>query len=139
QLQGLHEQLAILNSQRDCDTDVIREVLAMAKDVHGAYQKAPAALKRQYLGLFWKRFLVQDREIVEAIPSRIIRDLQEQQAVILSSIRCPGWDLNPQALQHTILSRACLPISSPGLASFLSYFKPNFNLSCNHTLCCCTL
>lgn len=88
QLQGLHEQLAVLNSQRDCDTEVIREVLALTQDVYGAYQKAPVALKRQYLGLFWERFVVQDREIVEAIPSRIIRDLQEQQTVILSSIRC---------------------------------------------------
>ncbi len=25
---------------------------------------------------------------------------------------CQRWDLNPQTLRHTILSRACLPISS---------------------------
>lgn len=85
QLEGLQEQLAVLNGQRDCDTDVIREVLALTTDVYRAYQKAPVALKRQYLGLFWERFLVEDKEIVKAVPSRLIRDLQEQHKVILSS------------------------------------------------------
>jgi DNA invertase Pin-like site-specific DNA recombinase len=85
QLQGIQEQLATLNSERDIDTDVIREVLALTTGVYQAYQKAPAALKRQYLGLFWDRFLVQDREIVQAIPSQLIRELQDQHKVILSS------------------------------------------------------
>lgn len=91
QLQGLQEEFGSLNSQRDFDTDVIREVLALTTDIFRAYQKAPAALKRQYLGLFWERFLVQDREIVKAVPSRLIRELRGQQSVILSSNKraCP--------------------------------------------------
>jgi len=85
QLQGLQEQLVTLDSQREFDTDLIRTVLALTTNIHQAYQKAPVALKRQYLGLFWERFVVEDREIVEAIPSRLIRDLQAQHPVILSS------------------------------------------------------
>jgi DNA invertase Pin-like site-specific DNA recombinase len=85
QLQGLQNQFAALNSQRECDIEVIREVLAMTKDVYRAYQKAQIALKRQYLGLFWERFVVEDRDIVEAVPSRLIRELQEKQSVILST------------------------------------------------------
>jgi site-specific DNA recombinase len=93
QLQAIHEELAALDSQRKLDTDVIRDVFALATDLHGAYQKAPVALKRHYLGLFWEQFLVQDREIVRAIPSKLIRDLQEQHAVRLSPIRraCPPF------------------------------------------------
>jgi hypothetical protein len=55
------------------------KVLALATDVDRSYQKAPVALKRQYLGLFWERFLVEDREIVKAVPSRLIRDLLDVQ------------------------------------------------------------
>lgn len=103
QLEGLQEQLAAVNGQRDFDAEVIREVLALTADVHRAYQKAPVALKRQYLGLFWERFLVQNREIVEAVPSRIIRDLQEQQSVILSSIRRGGPTLDITTLDAAYL------------------------------------
>lgn len=87
QLQGIQEQLAVLNSQRDCDTEVIREILLLSRNVYEAYKKAPAALRRQYLGLFWEEFLVEDKEIVRAVPSRLIRDLQQQRDVILSSSR----------------------------------------------------
>jgi hypothetical protein len=45
------------------------------------------ALKRQYLGLFWERFLVEDREIIKACPSPLIRELHEKHSVILSSIK----------------------------------------------------
>jgi hypothetical protein len=77
----------MLNAQRELDTDVIREVLLLSKNVYRAYQKAPAALKRQYLGLFWEKFLVEDKEIVEAVPSRLIRDLQRENEVIISTTR----------------------------------------------------
>src|SRR6185295_4755528 len=80
QLQVLQEQLAALNHQREFDTDVIRQVLALTRDISHAYKKASAILKRQYLGLFWERFLVEDREVVQAIPSRLIRELQEKQS-----------------------------------------------------------
>jgi site-specific DNA recombinase len=85
QLQGLQEQLAVLNDQRECDTEAIREVLSLATDVQRAYQKARVALKRQYLGLFWEQFIVENREIIAVVPSRLIRDLQEHHEVILSS------------------------------------------------------
>ena len=85
QLEGIQEQLASLNSQRECDTEVIREVLLLSHNVYQAYKNAPVALKRQYLGLFWETFHVEDKEIVNAVPSRLIRDLQQQNDVILSS------------------------------------------------------
>jgi hypothetical protein len=84
-LEGIQEQLAAINDQRECDTDVIREVLVLSNNIYWAYQKAPVALKRQYLGLFWEQFLVEDKEIVEAVPSRLIRDLQQANDVILGS------------------------------------------------------
>jgi hypothetical protein len=59
--------------------------------VYEAYKKAPNALKRQYLGLFWEQFLVQDKEIVKAVPTRMIRVLQQQREVILGS----KWRASP--------------------------------------------
>jgi DNA invertase Pin-like site-specific DNA recombinase len=91
QLQGIGEQLATLASERECNTDVIREVLRLSGNVYEAYKNAPDALKRQYLGLFWEQFRVQDREVVEAVPSRLIRDLQREREVILSS----NWRASP--------------------------------------------
>jgi DNA invertase Pin-like site-specific DNA recombinase len=91
QLEGIQEHLAALDSQRECDSEVIREVLRLSKDVYEAYKEAPAALKRHYLGLFWAQFLVQDREIVDAVPSRLIGLLQQQHDVILSS----KWRASP--------------------------------------------
>ena len=77
QLQQIQEQIAALDSQRECDTDVVRQVLQLSQNIYEAYKKAPAALKRQYLGLFWDRFLVRDRQIVEAIPTQLFRVLIE--------------------------------------------------------------
>ena len=66
------------------ESDVIRTVLHLTRNVYEEYQKAPDALKRHYLGLFWDRFVVQDREIVRAIPSQLMRTLQEEQATAIT-------------------------------------------------------
>jgi DNA invertase Pin-like site-specific DNA recombinase len=87
----IQDQLVELDSQRNLDIDVVRQILNLLHNIYDTYKKAPDALKRQYLGLFWDRFLVQDREIVKAIPTELIRLLQEEQEVILSS----NWRASP--------------------------------------------
>jgi site-specific DNA recombinase len=89
-LQQIQEQIAALDSQRECDTDVVCHVLQLSHNIYAAYKKAPDALKRQYLGLFWDRFLVQDRKIVKAIPTDLIRILQEEKEVIITSNWLPS-------------------------------------------------
>ena len=67
------DHLLDLDRHNTADVDVIRQVLALASNICEAYRKAPVALKREYLGLFWDRFVVKDREIVKAIPTELIR------------------------------------------------------------------
>lgn len=37
---------------------------------------------------------------------------------------CQGWDLNPQVLRHTVLSDACIPISTPWQNTDILSFLP---------------
>ncbi len=90
QLGQIQDQIAAIDSQRDCDTDVVRQVLQLSRNVYDAYKKAPDALKRQYLGIFWDRFVVRDRKLVEAVPAELIRALQAEREVIFDANWLPS-------------------------------------------------
>jgi len=81
----IQEQLDELDVQQEIDLDVLQEVLRMSRDIYSAYRSASHELKRLYLGLFWEKFLVQDKKIVQAIPTELIRALQHEQKVIIRS------------------------------------------------------
>lgn len=66
-----------LEAQRDYDISVIEEVLKLSRNIYKAYIQAPFELKRQYLSIFWEKFLVQDRMIVEAMPTFLMKELIE--------------------------------------------------------------
>jgi len=89
----IQEQLSELESERECDSDVVRHVLALSGNLYDAYPKAPSALKRQYLGLFWDRFVVRDRQIVDAMPTPLIRALQGESDVIFDAKWLPSSPL----------------------------------------------
>jgi site-specific DNA recombinase len=93
QLQGIQAELANLDTDRVSESDVIRYVLQLTRSLFQEYQKAPDALKRHYLGLFWDRFVVQDRQIVQAVPTDLIRVLQEEGTVINSDTKLPSSPL----------------------------------------------
>ena len=44
------------------------------------------------------------------------------------NILCQGWDLNPQVLRHTVLSDACIPISTPWQGVLLLMIVYQFHL-----------
>jgi len=85
ELSQIQHQLDELDSRRTLDVDVIRGVLRLTRDIHSAYKKAPYELKRQLLGLFWERFFVQDRRIIRAIPTKLVRILLKERQVIIRS------------------------------------------------------
>jgi hypothetical protein len=60
-----------------------REVLKLSRNIHNAYKTAPYLLKRKYLGLFWHKFLVQDKKIIKAIPTKLIEALIKERKVII--------------------------------------------------------
>jgi len=93
-LDSIQNQIDELNDQKEFDVDVITEVVKLSRDIYKAYKTAPYELKRQYLGLFWEKFLVQDKKIVRAIPTKLISVLQREQRVRLSSNWLPSPLLN---------------------------------------------
>jgi site-specific DNA recombinase len=93
-LDGIQNQIDELNSQREYDVDVIQEVVKLTRNIYKTYQTAPYELKRQYLGLFWEKFLVQDKRIVKAVPTKLITALLKEQKVIIES----NWLPTPTAI-----------------------------------------
>ncbi len=51
---------------------------------------APNALKRQYLELFWDKFLVRDKQIKQTVPTNLILRLQQESKVLIRK----GWLTN---------------------------------------------
>jgi site-specific DNA recombinase len=94
ELDGIQNQIDELNSQREYDVDVIQEVVKLTRNIYKTYQTAPFELKRQYLGLFWERFLVQDKRIVKTVPTKLITALLKEQKVIIES----NWLPTPTAI-----------------------------------------
>jgi len=85
ELDGIQSQIDELNSQREYDVDVIQEVVKLTHNIYKTYKTAPYELKRQYLGLFWEKFLVQDKRIIKAVPTKLITALLKEQKVIIVS------------------------------------------------------
>ena len=48
-------------------------MLALIPNLGGAYKDACPELKRLYLGLFWSKFEVANREVAEATPAEIVQ------------------------------------------------------------------
>lgn len=89
QLAQARLRLDELGYQQTLDLGTLQTVLRLLHNTYVAYQEAPYELKRQYLGLFWEKFLVRDRRIVEATPSRLVQALQEDNSVILRPTLLP--------------------------------------------------
>ena len=84
-IQQIQDQIEKIENQRELDIDLIQEILKLTRNIYQAYKTAPPELKRQYLGLFWDKFLVQDKKIIKAIPTELIQALQQDKQVIISS------------------------------------------------------
>lgn len=93
ELELLQDRIDELEEQRELDIDIIEQVLKLARNAYRAYKDAPVELKRRYLALFWEKFLVKDREIVEAVPTSLIRNLLRDKKVLISSNWLPSPSL----------------------------------------------
>lgn len=94
ELEQIQNQIDDLDCQREFDIDVIEEVLKLTRNVHKAYTEASGDLKRQYLALFWEKFLVQDKKIVDAISTKCIQVLLKKRKVLIKSKTSSSPSLN---------------------------------------------
>ena len=92
----IQDQISKLDNQRELDIDVVQEILKLTRNIYKAYKTAPIELKRQYLGLFWDKFLVQDKQIKQAVPTDLINNLRKEKQVIIKDNWLRGEDSNLQ-------------------------------------------
>jgi site-specific DNA recombinase len=74
-IRALDGELSEVEEDRSEQIGVFEQLLYLAHDIHRAYLKAPYALKRQYLLIFWERIEAQDGLIVRAIPTKALQSL----------------------------------------------------------------
>ncbi len=79
----IQDQLITLDCQKDYDIDVIFEIIKFTHNCYDVYKTAPYELKRYFLGLFWDKFLMQDRKIIKAIPTKLILALEAEKKVLI--------------------------------------------------------
>jgi len=94
ELDAIQTQIGELAEQRELKIDVIAEVIKLSRDIYKAYLTADPELRRHYIALFWERFIVRDKEIVKAIPTRLIAVMQKEGRVRLDSKWLPLSPLN---------------------------------------------
>jgi DNA invertase Pin-like site-specific DNA recombinase len=90
ELMHIQDQLDEHERQRGSQIEVIRESLNLTRTIYDAYVEAPYELKRQYLALFWEKFVVQDKRIIKAIPTELLQVLLEEQKVMIRSKWLPS-------------------------------------------------
>lgn len=84
-VEKIQEQIEKIENQRNVDVDTMRNILALARDIHGSYIKAPDAIKRLYLALFWDGLWIKDKTIIKAKPTQLIENLIKEKQVITNA------------------------------------------------------
>ncbi|MDD3926879.1 MAG: recombinase family protein [bacterium] len=84
ELSSIQEHIDDLDNQKELDLDSVYEILKLSRNIYLAYKGASYEVKRQYLALFWDKFLVENQKIVRAIPTDLIQSLHDTQKVIIT-------------------------------------------------------
>jgi len=74
-LKGIKKQLGQMVDSHNQSLVTVQRLMALAQNIRMAYHEAEPSLKRFYLGLFWKKFVVKKGEIVNAILADEVKDL----------------------------------------------------------------
>lgn len=85
EIASVQKQIYGLEHKHNIDIDVVRQVLALTRNIGESYKKASPEVKRLYLSLFWEGFWVKDKQIIEAKPTKLMENLVEEKSVIISA------------------------------------------------------
>jgi hypothetical protein len=61
-------QMQEAESNNQLDVELIDEILAFTRNIYKTYKEAPGFLKRHYLRFFYEKLVVENKEVVDAIP-----------------------------------------------------------------------
>ncbi len=84
-----------LEAQREIDTETVRKILLLSRNIYQSYKEASYEMKRLYLSLFWEGFFVRDKKIVQAEPTKLVKALLMEKQVILRGDWYRVGDSNP--------------------------------------------
>jgi hypothetical protein len=99
QINNLETEILKLDKTKTLNVDVIHKLLNLIRNLGEAYKSANPELKRLYLGLFWTKFIIGDKKVIEATPSPIIDELVSLGAITSSgpNISLKGLFKDPSA------------------------------------------
>jgi len=89
QIENAEDEINRLDRSKNVQIDVIQELLALIREIGIAYSDAPIELRRVYLSLFWERFEVSNRKIVNAEPTKIVKALVSTGSICLNKRQKP--------------------------------------------------
>ena len=89
QINAIDNEIIKLDRSKNLKVDVIQQILGLARNISESYENAKPELKRLYLGLFWERFTVADRRIVQAIKSPIVQALEAAGTLKFADVKKP--------------------------------------------------
>ena len=89
----LKNEIDVLDAQREMDTETVRKVLLISRDIYQVYKTAPCELKRLYWSFFWDGFWVRGGKIIKAKANKLIEALLQENLVQIRSNLLPSSDL----------------------------------------------
>ncbi len=107
QLVEITGKLAKLAVKRDDNAEVFEQLMFLTKGIYKAYCNASPKRKRAYINLFFEKIVVQDKTIIEAVPTKLFHTTAKQDIVlgenaskvIKKLLWLPGSDSNGQHLR----------------------------------------
>ncbi len=100
----------VRNSLEKLDIDhseklrALENILSLAENIVVAYKKADPEMKREYLGLFFSKFIVKDKKIVSFVLAPEVKDLIAEGSVRVRTKVLPDLDSNQDKQIQSLLA-----------------------------------
>ena len=94
QILNLETQEEVTDQETKLDMPLLEQTLFMTRDIYQTYKRASDPVKRHYIRFFYEKFIVSDRNIIEAKPTPVFEALLNANMVRFSDTVLPGVDSN---------------------------------------------
>lgn len=82
-LEIIENEIKRLSSKGKFDIGKFEDLIEFSKDIYNSYKYSSPDGKRNYLNFFWEKFIVEDKNIIQAIPTEPYKLLQSIQKPLL--------------------------------------------------------
>ena len=88
-IDNFEDQIIKVERSKNMKMDTIQQVLALIRDIGGAYKEAKPTLKELYLSLFWHHIEVDDRKLIQTVKSPIVLALEAAGSMTMRELKEP--------------------------------------------------